>query len=1087
VVSRAPSVLLSEVLSRAGITEALILPGSRRIPSSAEIFDAYAYPGREAVRNHLEQYLEVVALPRSRLVRELHPGDLMVRRAEGGLGHMAMLTTGETFRQEELTALGVKPESARSGYYSEVIEAGLFPHRHTDRFARRLGDENGQLSHDSLILRVRHDAHNSLHLPLSVSSTSEGQLWASRASGASTAEIPGAAGEATRTPSVPPVVVAHLPLGFDISEGNGPRPPTLADFIALKQAGKSFGILKVAQYEVDHQFDVRYPLVRAAGMIRGSYDFFAPIAVATQVQWVVDHVKRLTPGDLAPALDLEDGKKALDRKYHYTSGNAGRQDLFKDISIWLKEVETRLGRAPIMYVGVLWREQFKPAWVPAAADMSAFPLWTAHPIWVGEVTHTRGEVLSGWSDYTIWQYAEDKRGDEKRGHPSKLWGVDPYFEPGTEKFDGMDYDAYNGTIYGLRGLADLGHTAPHLIDHRECIAYTEPDGRVHLLELVAGAWRDQDLSTIIPTAPLAAGDPAAIGVGSEQFVFYRTNNGYIHVLTRLTNVNGSWSEVSAGQGAIDDPFVTLVQNDVHVVYWNEVNHHVHLSRQSGGTWHVAPATDLATTPSPPHASGSAVAYMYQNVFHFVSRAGSAGHLMDSSRARAGGVPDDLTATARDSTGHPPPAATYRPATYTPVGKAPRIVFRAVRGDIWQIERDTLLAKNLSLDAGHAPSAAGSPTALVTDRAHVFYRTMDGTIVDIFDDAGVWHRQNVCTGAAADPTAFVDSLGHAAVSFRAMNGAIRVARFVSGAWKCEDATRPQSGDVGKSPVSRPAPGPAPDKSPASRPAPSPATDKGPAGRSALSSATEDYSLKGIADGTLGTLPDDILVAILTKGESDANALTDRVFWQQHPELSGKMLDPREPKQQALRDEWGRISHWQVKPIIWLRQLIDELDRHRGDIPREFLLGWVAVESDGRVSTVTSLGERGYFQIMWKGGEAQEQLSLTWSDFQRLSTDRAFSIEKGVQLAKAYRQYFRRNYPAVPDGSDLLWRLTKGRHGLPSAINRALDRLVKAGTAITWQAVSQGLPEMVAKNVDHTLAYAAKLKQLADRVPPPALVK
>jgi hypothetical protein len=169
----------------------------------------------------------------------------------------------------------------------------------------------------------------------------------------------------------------------------------------------------------------------------------------------VDHVKRLTPGDLAPAIDLEDGSRALDRKYNYSSSGAGRNNLFVDISTWLDAIEARLGRAPIIYTGVLWREQFNAANFPNLPDMSVYPLWTAHPIPVAEDDHASGEVLNGWSDYTFWQYAEDKHGDKKKGAPARLWGIDPYIEPGTERFDGIDYDAFNGSIYGLRGLADL--------------------------------------------------------------------------------------------------------------------------------------------------------------------------------------------------------------------------------------------------------------------------------------------------------------------------------------------------------------------------------------------------------------------------------------------------------------------------------------------------------------------------------------------------------------------------------------------------------------------------------------------------------
>src|SRR5262249_16851351 len=99
-----------------------------------------------------------------------------------------------------------------------------------------------------------------------------------------------------------------------------------------------------------------------------------------------------------------------------------------------------------------------------------------------------------------------------------------------------------------------------------------------------------------------------------------------------------------------------------------------------------------------------------------------------------------------------------------------------------------------------------------------------------------------------------------------------------------------------------------------------------------------------------------------------------------------------------------------------------------------------------------------------------------------TDRAFSIEKGIQLAKLYSEHFALKYK-VPDRSDLLWNLTKGRHGPSTVLDDFLDQLVKAGKPITWQAVTDGLPKVVS-TVKITIDYAAKLKPLADRVPPRA---
>ena len=97
-----------------------------------------------------------------------------------------------------------------------------------------------------------------------------------------------------------------------------------------------------------------------------------------------------------------------------------------------------------------------------------------------------------------------------------------------------------------------------------------------------------------------------------------------------------------------------------------------------------------------------------------------------------------------------------------------------------------------------------------------------------------------------------------------------------------------------------------------------------------------------------------------------------------------------------------------------------------------------------------------------------------------------MEQGIRLAEIYRQHFLKKYPAVSDRSELLWSLTKGRHALPTALDKALDWLVKAGTAITWGAVTQELPKM-ARGVNLTFDFAGKLKPLADRAPTAAARK
>ena len=252
-------------------------------------------------------------------------------------------------------------------------------------------------------------------------------------------------------------------------------------------------------------------------------------------------------------------------------------------------------------------------------------------------------------------------------------------------------------------------------------------------------------------------------------------------------------------------------------------------------------------------------------------------------------------------------------------------------------------------------------------------------------------------------------------------------------------------------------------------------------SVLAEATTDMSLKGIADCRLGQLPAEFLAAILTNGENDANDLTNRVFWQRHPEVAGMKLDSNAPSQRALRNDWGMLFRWHVKPLIWLRAMINVLDKYRGTLPREFLLGWMAWESDGDLKSTTPLHELGYFQIMWQGGEAKDQLHMTLEEFPKLETDPDFSIEKGVALAEAYRQHILKNYPSIADGSDLLWRLTKGRHAASGILRTGLRKLQTASIPITWAAMSNVLPSWMLDNIGHTMSYAAKLKPFADLVP------
>jgi hypothetical protein len=153
-----PMAVLHGALPRAAVAESLISPGSRRRLSAAELFDAFAYPGREALRDRLERDFEVVALPRAPLDGTLRPGDLLFRRGEGGLGHLSVIASPELRNYEALLSEGLTPEVIGPGNYAQVIETGVRPHTLSDAFARQITDAEGRLPYDQLVLRLREDA-----------------------------------------------------------------------------------------------------------------------------------------------------------------------------------------------------------------------------------------------------------------------------------------------------------------------------------------------------------------------------------------------------------------------------------------------------------------------------------------------------------------------------------------------------------------------------------------------------------------------------------------------------------------------------------------------------------------------------------------------------------------------------------------------------------------------------------------------------------------------------------------------------------------------------------------------------------------
>jgi lysozyme len=135
--------------------------------------------------------------------------------------------------------------------------------------------------------------------------------------------------------------------------------------------------------------------MKEAGLVRGVYHFARPQRGRDPKDEVeeflgrVDDAGGFDDGDLVPVLDLE------------AYGAAGKLTARKTLE-WargfVEEVHHRIGRRPIVYTGVFWRESMDDP-----PDDLGCPLWLA-----AYVKDPRPFIPKAWAQegYTIWQHTE---------------------------------------------------------------------------------------------------------------------------------------------------------------------------------------------------------------------------------------------------------------------------------------------------------------------------------------------------------------------------------------------------------------------------------------------------------------------------------------------------------------------------------------------------------------------------------------------------------------------------------------------------------------------------------------------------------
>jgi lysozyme len=199
----------------------------------------------------------------------------------------------------------------------------------------------------------------------------------------------------TRPPRPRPIPVSpqRVLTGIDVSN----HQPNV-DWEAVKAAGHTFAFAKVSEGlgTPDRVFGKgRWKAMRDAGLVRGVYHFARPQKgrdpkdEVREFLGLVDAAGGFEDGDLVPVLDLEAFGKA---------GKLTAKQTLEWASGFAEEVHARVGRRPIIYTGVFWRET-----MGNPPDNLQCPLWLA-----AFVKDPKPFVPTAWAreSFAIWQHTE---------------------------------------------------------------------------------------------------------------------------------------------------------------------------------------------------------------------------------------------------------------------------------------------------------------------------------------------------------------------------------------------------------------------------------------------------------------------------------------------------------------------------------------------------------------------------------------------------------------------------------------------------------------------------------------------------------
>ncbi len=132
----------------------------------------------------------------------------------------------------------------------------------------------------------------------------------------------------------------------------------------------------------DSLFCQNWETLQELGIRRGAYHYFRSYGCGHDQALHFLQTVDLSPGDLAPVLDLE------------TTDGMPADKMLEEVRIWLQTVERSLNVRPIIYTNQNFYEKYLAG------------VFDNHPLWIARYSDD-APLLSGGAQWSFWQYSNE--------------------------------------------------------------------------------------------------------------------------------------------------------------------------------------------------------------------------------------------------------------------------------------------------------------------------------------------------------------------------------------------------------------------------------------------------------------------------------------------------------------------------------------------------------------------------------------------------------------------------------------------------------------------------------------------------------